>query len=460
MSNESLSLALLKMRQYFDSGVTRPFSFRRQQLLTLRRAVLKYEPEINRALSFDLQKSPEEAWVTETGLLLQEISHTLRHLKQWMRPERVGTNLLNLPSASYVYPAPKGLVLVIGTWNFPLQLLLIPLAGAIAAGNCVVLKPSEHAAATATIIAKMITEIFPRELALVVEGNGAEVVPSMMTSFRFDHVFYTGNPNVGKSVYQMAARELVPVTLELGGKNPCIIEKDADLKVAARRVVVGKFINAGQMCVCPDYLLVHAAVKDDLVDLIQRTVVKFYGDQRPGRGGYGRIVNEKHFDRLISYLSQGKVLIGGEYDRQSLFIAPTLLEDVALDAPAMQEEIFGPILPVFTFQADAEAIDIINRNPNPLSFYLFTGSSRKQEKWLKAIQFGTACINNVAWQFTNHNLPFGGVGRSGIGNYHGKHSFDAFTHRKAVMKTPTWFDPTVKYPPFKGKLKFLKYVLR
>ena len=188
--------------------------------------------------------------------------------------------------------------------------------------------------------------------------------------------------------------------------------------------------------------------------------MKFYGDQRPGRGGYGRIVNEKHFDRLISYLSQGKVLIGGEYDRQSLFIAPTLLEDVALDAPAMQEEIFGPILPVFTFQTDAEVIDIINRNPNPLSFYLFTGSSRKQEKWLKAIQFGTACINNVAWQFTNHNLPFGGVGRSGIGNYHGKHSFDAFTHRKAVMKTPTWFDPTVKYPPFKGKLKLLKYVLR
>ena len=377
-----------------------------------------------------------------------------------MRPERVGTNLLNLPSASYVYPAPKGIVLVIGTWNFPLQLLLIPFAGAIAAGNCVVLKPSEHAAATAAIIAKMIREIFPRELALVVEGDGAEVVPAMMTSFRFDHVFYTGSPNVGKSVYQMAARELVPVTLELGGKNPCIIEKDADLKVAARRVVVGKFTNAGQMCVCPDYLLVHAAVKNDLVTLIHRTVLKFYGDQRSGRVGYGRIVNEKHFDRLISYLSQGKVLLGGEYDRQSLFIAPTLLEDVALDAPAMQEEIFGPILPIFTFQTDAEVIDIISRNPNPLSFYLFTGSRRKQEKWLKAIQFGTACINNAAWQFANHNLPFGGVGSSGIGNYHGKHSFDAFTHRKAVMRTPTWFDPPVKYPPLKGKLRLLKYVVR
>jgi aldehyde dehydrogenase (NAD+) len=340
--------------------------------------------------------------------------------------------------------------------EFSVAVLLIPFAGAIAAGNCVVLKPSEYAPATATVIAKMIEEIFPKELALVVQGDGAEMVPAMMSNFRFDHVFYTGSIPVGKSIYQMAAKELVPVTLELGGKGPCVIEKDADLKVAARRIVVGKF---GQMCVCPDYLLAHAEVKDTLIDLIRGNIVKFYGDHPADGYGYGKIVNEKRFDKLVSYLSQGKVVAGGEYDRSKLFIAPAILEDVALDAPVMQEEIFGPILPVFSFRTDAEAINIIDRNPNPLSFYVFTGSSKKEKEWLERIQFGTGCVNNAAWQFSNHYLPFGGVGQSGIGGYHGKHSFDVFTHKKAVMKTPTWFDPAVKYPPLKGKLKLLKWLV-
>ena len=459
MPNESLTGALLKMRQYYDTGATRPYRFRKQQLLTFKQAILKYETEINRALYKDLKKTPEEVWTTETGLLLQDISHLLKHLKQWMQPERVGTNLLNLPSASYLYPSPKGVVLVIGTWNFPLQLLLIPFAGAIAAGNCAVLKPSEYAPATATVIAKMIAEIFPKELALVVQGNGAEMVPAMMSNFRFDHVFYTGSVPVGKSIYQMAAKELVPVTLELGGKNPCIIEKDADLKTAARRIAVGKFTNVGQMCVCPDYLLAHADVKDKLIDLIRGNIVKFYGDHPADGYGYGKIVSEKRFDKLVSYLSQGKVVAGGQHDREKLFISPTILEHVALDAPVMQEEIFGPILPVFAFRTDAEAINIINRNPNPLSFYVFTGSRKKENEWLERIQFGTGCVNNTAWQFSNHHLPFGGVGQSGMGGYHGKHSFDAFTHKKAVMKTPTWFDPAVKYPPLKGKLKLLKWIV-
>jgi aldehyde dehydrogenase (NAD+) len=459
MPTESLAGALLEMRQYYDTSATRLYSFRERQLLTFKQTVLKYETEINQALYEDLKKTPEEGWLTETGLLLQEINHIQKHLKHWMQPERVGTNLLNLPSASYLYPSPKGVVLVIGTWNFPLQLLLIPFAGAIAAGNCVVLKPSEYAPATAAVIAKMIAEIFPKQLALVVQGNGAEMVPAMMSTFRFDHVFYTGSIPVGKSIYQMAAKELVPVTLELGGKDPCVIEEDADLEVAARRIVVGKFTNAGQMCVCPDYLLAHAGVKDTLIDLIRGYIVKFYGDHPADGYGYGKIVNEKRFDKLVSYLSQGKVVAGGEYDRSKLFIAPTILEDVALDAPVMQEEIFGPILPVFPFRTNAEAINIIDRNPNPLSFYVFTGSSKKEKEWLERIQFGTGCVNNTAWQFTNHYLPFGGVGQSGIGGYHGKHSFDVFTHRKAVMKTPTWFDPAVKYPPLKGKLKLLKWMV-
>ena len=459
MQTESLIAELLEMRKYYNSGVTRRYNFRRQQLLTLREAILRSETEFNRALYKDLRKTPEEAWVTETGLLLQEINHTLKHLKQWMRPERVGTNLLNLPSVSYVHPSPKGVVLIIGTWNFPLQLLLIPFVGALASGNCAVLKPSEYAPATAAVIAKVIAEVFPKQLALVVEGDGAELVPSMMTDFRFDHVFYTGSSPVGKSVYQMAARELVPVTLELGGKNPCIIEKDADLKVAARRIAVGKFTNAGQMCVCPDYLLAHADIKDKLIDLIRTNIATFYGSHLASGFGYGKIVNEKRFDKLVSYLSEGRVVAGGEHDRSKLFIAPTILDNVSLNASVMQEEIFGPILPVFSFRTDAEAVNIIDRNPNPLSFYVFTGSSRKEKEWLEKTQFGTACVNNAAWQFTNHHLPFGGIGHSGTGAYHGKHSFDTFTHMKAIMKTAVWFDPAVKYPPLKGKLKLLKWLV-
>jgi aldehyde dehydrogenase (NAD+) len=460
MDHPQVTERLLNMRRFFESGAAKSYAFRRQQLLAFKNAVLKYENEINKALYEDLKKTPEECWVTETGLLMQEINHALKHLKDWMRPERVGTNLLNLPSSSYLYPSPLGVVLIIGPWNFPLQLLLIPVAAAIAAGNCVMMKPSEFAPATADIIEKMISETFSKEHVSIMQGDGADVVPAMMNSFRFDHVFYTGSIPVGKAIYQMAAKDLVPVTLELGGKDPCIVEEDADLKVAARRIAVGKFTNAGQMCVCPDYLVVHENVKDKLIGYIREAVIKFYTDNPSDAYGYGKIINEKRFDKLVSYLQQGKIVFGGEYDKSKLFIAPTVIDNVALDAPVMQEEIFGPILPVFTFSKMEEAVNIINRNPGPLSFYVFTGSSKKEAEWMDKIQFGTGCVNNTAWQFSNHHLPFGGVGHSGIGGYHGKYSFDVFTHKKAVMKTPTWFDPAIKYPPLKGKLGLLKMFLK
>ncbi|MDX2047647.1 MAG: aldehyde dehydrogenase family protein [Chitinophagaceae bacterium] len=460
MDHPQVTERLLNMRRYFESGATKSYAFRRQQLLSFKNAVLKYEKEINKALYDDLKKTPEECWVTETGLLMQEINHALKHLKDWMRPERVGTNLLNLPSISYLYPSPRGVVLIIGPWNFPLQLLLIPVAGAIAAGNCVMMKPSEFAPATADVIERMISETFSIEHVSIIQGDGADVVPAMMNNFRFDHVFYTGSIPVGKAIYQMAAKDLVPVTLELGGKDPCIVEEDADLKVAARRIAVGKFTNAGQMCVCPDYLLVHENVKDKLIGYIREAVIKFYTDNPSDAYGYGKIINEKRFDRLVSYLQQGRIVFGGEQDKSKLFIAPTVIDHVALDAPVMQEEIFGPILPVFAFSKMEEAINIINRNPSPLSFYVFTGSSKKEAEWMDKIQFGTGCVNNTAWQFSNHHLPFGGVGHSGIGGYHGKYSFDVFTHKKAVMKTPTWFDPAIKYPPLKGKLGLLKMFLK
>ena len=455
-----LSSLVQKQRSFFDSGATRSYKFRRDQLLAFKNTILKYEQEINEALHVDLKKTAEEAWVSETGLLIQEINYTIKHLREWMQPERVGTNLLNLPSTSYLYPSARGVVLIIGPWNFPLQLLLIPVAGAIAAGNCVVIKPSEFAPATAAIIEKMIKETFPPELATVVQGDGATVVPELMNQFRFDHVFYTGSIPVGKAIYQLAAKDLIPVTLELGGTDPCIVEKDADLKVAAKRIAVGKFTNAGQMCVCPDYLLVHADVKDKLIEYLKESAEKFYGKDPANTYGYGKIINEKRFDRLVSYLSQGRIVYGGQHDRSKLFISPTIIEEVSLDAPIMQEEIFGPILPVFTFRQDEEAMRLINRHPNPLSFYVFTSSRTREEEWIEKVQFGAGCVNNAAWQFSNHYLPFGGVGQSGIGAYHGKYTFDTFTHKKAVMKTPTWFDPAVKYPPMKGKLGLLKFFVK
>lgn len=452
--------SLRQMRQFFDKGVTRPYAFRKQQLISFKNVLTKYEKDIYDALYVDLKKVPEESWFTENGLLMQEINYALKNLQEWMQPERVPTNLINLPSSSYLYPSPKGVVLIIGPWNFPLQLLLIPVAGAIAAGNCVVVKPSEFAPATGAVIEKMIGEIFSKKYVMVVQGDGAAVVPAMMNNFRFDHVFYTGSIPVGKAIYQLAAKDLVPVTLELGGKDPCVVESDANLKVAAKRIALGKFSNAGQMCVSPDYLLVHSLVKDKLLNYLIEYTQKFYGENPAETYGYDKIINEKRFDRLISYLGQGHIVFGGKYDREKLFISPTIIDELSPDAPVMQEEIFGPILPVFTFTSKEEALSLINRHPNPLSFYVFTGSKKKEEEWLSAVQFGAGCVNNTAMQFTNHHLPFGGVGQSGIGAYHGKNSFDVFTHRKSVMKTPTWFDPAIKYPPLKGKLKLLKFFIK
>lgn len=451
---------LLQQRSFFESGSTKSYQWRIEQLTIFKQGIIANEKAINEALFSDLRKTPEECWVSETGLLLQEINYTIEHLRDWMQPKKVDTNILNLPSSSYLYPSSKGVVLIIGPWNFPLQLLLIPFVGAIAAGNCVVLKPSEHAPAMATLVEKIITDCFHEKTALVVQGDGAEVIPKMMNQFRFDHVFYTGSIPVGRSIYQMAAKELVPVTLELGGKDPCIVEEDANLKVAARRIAVGKFTNAGQMCVSPDYLLVKESVKNELIDHIKVAIEKFYTKSPATTEGYGKIINERRFDKLISYLSQGKIIYGGEHQRDRLYIGPTLMEGVSLESPIMQEEIFGPILPIISFKEESEAMEIIRRNPNPLSFYIFSNSKELQEKWLELVQFGAGCVNNTVWQFSNHHLPFGGIGQSGIGGYHGKASFDSFTHVKSVMKTPTWFDPDLKYPPMKGKLGLLKMLVR
>ena len=450
----------MQMRNYFNSSITKPYSFRKEQLKKLQSAVKKYETQIHDALYTDLKKSPEECWVTETGFLLAEISNILKHLKNWMQPERVPTNLLNLPSKSFVMQEPLGVVLIISPWNYPFQLLLAPLAGAIAAGNCVVLKSSEFAPATSAIMKQMIEETFDKNYIQFVEGDGATVIPEMMNNFTFDHVFYTGSTTVGKIIYKMAAERLVPVTLELGGKSPCIVESDADIPVAARRIAFSKFSNAGQMCVAPDYVLVHQSKKEELIEAFKKTLLNFFGSDASASYEFGKIVNEKQFDRLSNYLKQGTIVCGGDTDKSKLYIAPTVLDNVSLDSPVMKEEIFGPILPVISFDTAEEAKSIIANNPNPLAFYVFTSSKTKENDWLTTVPFGGGCVNNTALHLTNHNLPFGGRGFSGSGQYHGKYSFETFSHKKAVMKTPTWFDPAIKYPPFKGKLKLFKMIIK
>jgi aldehyde dehydrogenase (NAD+) len=451
---------LEKLRGFYNDHNTFSYEFRKLQLQKLKAAVLQHEKDLYDALYIDLKKSVEESWVTEVGFLIAEINHTLKHLRKWMQPKKVATNLMNLPSKSFVYKEPLGVVLIIAPWNYPLQLLFTPLIGAMAAGNCVVLKPSEFAPATSLVMKKIIGENFEQEYIHYQEGEGSAIIPQMVNNFRFDHIFYTGSIAVGKIIYELAAKQLVPVTLELGGKNPCVVEADAKISIAAKRIAVTRFSNAGQMCVAPDYVMVHYSVKDKLVNELKKWIEHFFSADPSSSYNYGKIINEKQFKRLINYLHHGKIVYGGKYDEATLHIEPTIIENVELGSAVMNDEIFGPILPIFSFSTFDEAKTIIERIPNPLAFYIFSESEEKQKQWIQNIPFGGGCVNNASWHLTNFNLPFGGRGTSGIGSYHGKYSFDVFSHQKAIMKTPTWFDPKIKYPPFKGKLGLFKKIIR
>ncbi len=450
---------LQSIQAFYDAGNTRSYAFRIEQLKKLRNAVIEHEEEIYTALKKDLNKSKEECWITENGILLSEINGAIRKLKKWMRPRRVRTNILNFPSSSFIYPEPRGVTLIIGPWNYPFQLLMIPLVGSMAAGNCTVLKPSEMAVHTATLIQKIIVTHFSENYIRVYEGDGATVIPALMNSFTFDYVFFTGSTAVGKKIYAMAAEKLVPVTLELGGKSPCIIEADANLEVSAKRIASVKFSNSGQMCIAPDYVLVHESIKDKWLQTLEKIMLQFYGDPYSLTNELGNIINQKQFDRLLHYLQDAEIKIGGHYNREQLFIAPTVLTSINMNTPIMQEEIFGPILPVIPFKDRKEALQIIEQNLNPLSLYIFSNKKSNTDFWLQNVAFGGGCINNAGYHFTNKNLPFGGRGQSGIGAYHGYYSFKIFSHQKSIMKTPTWFDPSIKYPPFTGKLNLFKKVL-
>ncbi|MFM2338127.1 MAG: hypothetical protein RL115_1320 [Bacteroidota bacterium] len=451
---------LEKLRQYFNSGATRSYSFRKAQLKKLKSAILRHENELYTALASDLKKSKEETWVTEIGMVLAELRNAIRYLANWMEPERAPTTFVNFPSASKIVKEPLGVVFIIGPWNYPFQLLFNPLIGAMAAGNCAVLKPSEFTPATNAVMKVIIEETFADNYIQFIEGNGEVIVPAMLSAFQFDHIFFTGSTMVGKLIYSMAAEKLVPVTLELGGKSPCVVESDANIKVAARRIAVAKFSNCGQMCVAPDYILVHTSVKEKLINALKKSIIDFFTEQPATDYNYGKIINEKQFNRLAAYMADGEVVHGGRIDKEKLFIEPTLLINIKAGAAIMKDEIFGPLLPILSFNTAAEAKAIIAQHPNPLSFYIFSSSNKKQQQWLCDVPAGGMCINNCSWHLTNHHLPFGGRGFSGTGSYHGIYSFLTFSHKKAVMKTPTWFDPSIKYPSLKGKLKLFKWVVR
>lgn len=444
----------------FNSGTTRALAFRIGQLKKLKEAILLHEAEIEEALYNDLRKSPYEAFGSETGQLLREIDFTIRHLQAWARPKSVSTPLMLFPSTSKIYRDPLGVVLIIGPWNYPFLLTMGPLISAIAGGNTVFIKPSEEAAHTAMVVEKIIASIFTQDYVHVVQGVGGEVIPAMLNQVRFDHVFFTGSTGVGQKIMEMAARKLVPVTLELGGKSPCIVDRSANLDYTARKIVWSKLMNAGQTCVAPDYVLVHNDIKQELVSKIKDNFKKMFGEDPMMSEDYGRIINSKRFKKLTAYLDPTKIVSGGRTNETALYIEPTILENITIQDPVMQEEIFGPILPVIGFDHKEEVVEWVEKNPFPLSLYVYAEDRSVQEYYLSRLRFGGACINNSLIHLGNPHLPFGGVGPSGTGQYHGKFGFETFTRPKAVLHSRSWFDIPLLYAPFKGKVGMLKKVFK
>lgn len=432
---------------------------RKQRLQQLKEMIIKSENEITSALSHDLRKSSFETYATEIGFILEELSYTLKHLESWAEVKKVKTPLTLFPGKSFIYPEPYGVVLIISPWNYPFQLCLSPFIGAIAAGNRVVVKPSEYALKTSNVIAKIINSVFQEDEVVVVEGGMEET--QVLLKQKFDYLFFTGSTMVGKIMMKAAAEHLTPLTLELGGKSPCIIEKSANIDVAAKRVAWGKFINAGQTCVAPDYVLIPKDLQDFFISKVKFHLKSFYGDDINASVDYPRIINERHFDRLKDLIDPSKVAIGGELIREDKYISPTVLKNVDWSDKVMEDEIFGPVLPLIPYEDLNEAIEKIISLPKPLAFYVFSEDEEKSRQIISKIPFGGGCINDTVVHLANPNLPFGGVGTSGIGSYHGQKSFDTFTHYKSVYAQGTGVDIPLRYPPYnEKKLGWLKFFLR
>lgn len=438
-------------REFFDKGNTRSREFRLEQLDNLKISIKKYENDLIHSLMLDLNKSEFESYTAEIGILYQEIDLATKNLKKWMQAKKVSTPIYLQPASSFIYPEPKGVVLIISPWNYPFQLAISPLIGAIAAGNCILLKPSHKSKNVANIIETIIDETFPSQYISTIQGPGSQVISPLIKQYRFDHIFFTGSVNIGKRILKLAANHLTPVTLELGGKSPTIVHKDADIDLAAKRISWAKFYNCGQTCVAPDYLLVHQSQKDNLIQKIQHYISIYYGENPIESHNLARIINERQFNRLVSLLEGCHIIHGGDSKLDERYISPTLVGNVDMDHPIMEEEIFGPILPILTYNDIPDLMAMIQKNPYPLALYLFTKDRDLEEYIIGNIQFGGGCINHLISHVANSHLPFGGIGFSGMGNYHSKYSFDTFSHQKSILKSRSKLDTNILYPPYTDK---------
>lgn len=452
--NEAIHSLVQKQRDYFYSGETKNISFRQKQLHRLKEAIQRREQDILDALKKDLNKSEHEAFLTEIGFLYAEIKDMLKNVDLWAAPRKEKTPLTHTGTKSIIHKDPYGVTLLIAPWNYPFQLAIAPLIGALGAGNTAIIKPSEMTPNTSSVITELIADTFDEKYVAVVEGD-AETAKDLLDE-NFDYIFFTGSVQVGKKVMEAASKHLTPVTLELGGKSPAIVAKDANIKLAAKRIVWGKFINAGQTCVAPDYILIHEKKRRKFLKYVVHYIQKFYGED-PGRNAdYPKIVHEKHVERLVKLLDNDKVYYGGEYNAENRFMEPTVMIDVTQDDQVMQEEIFGPIMPILTYSDEYEVIEQVRNRPNPLALYLFTENKGTEQYILESLSFGGGCVNDTIMHLATPYLPFGGVGESGMGAYHGKFSFDTFTHQKSVLKSTTTFDIPLRYSKSKTSLKALK----
>ncbi len=454
----NMNEAVRKQRLFFEKGITKEIDYRIKSLKLLKQAISNHETEILEALKRDLNKAPFEAYATEIGLVLEELEYIIKHLRNWAKPRKVKTPITHFLSASYQYSEPYGIVLIMSPWNYPFQLTIAPLIGAMAAGNCTIVKPSEYSSHTAEIIERLISENFDESYITVVRG-GREANKTLLDE-KFDYIFFTGSVSVGKVVMESASKHLTPVSLELGGKSPCIVDETANLDMAAKRIVWGKYLNAGQTCVAPDYLVVHKNVKNELITKMSKYIEEFYGPDPLNNPDYPKIINDKHFNRLLGLIQNETIVVGGQYNDLTHRIAPTVLDNVTWDRPIMQEEIFGPLLPVLEFESLNDVIGIVNHHPKPLALYFFTQDKKREQYVINNTSFGGGCINDTIVHLATSYMPFGGVGDSGMGGYHGKASFETFSHPKSILKKSTLFDIPLRYPPYKNKLKLLKFIMR
>ena len=458
MDKEEIGLILENQRKFFVSGKTLDISYRLENLKKLRSLILSHEEELKEALRKDFHKSGFEVMGTESRMVLTELNLSIRKLRKWSARRRVHTPLVNLIAHSYIQPQPYGLVLVMGPWNYPFLLSMEPAIGALAAGNCVVLKISQKVPNTIQIISKILNH-FPKELICMVTGE--HHLSDFLLNYRFDYIFFTGSTTMGKKVMSKAAENLIPLTLELGGKNPCVVASDAKLDFAARRIAWGKFINAGQTCVAPDYIVIDEKIKERFLELILKEVTKFYGEDPSASDDYCRIINSEKTIRMNSLMKEGKIITGGVTDAETCYTAPTIITDIKSDDPIMQEEIFGPILPVITYSDFSEVYSIVGRNPKSLAAYIFTGSKKLAREFMARTQSGSVAINDTVMQIASPHLPFGGIGPSGIGRYHGRKSFETFSNMRSVLDKSNLVDIFVRYPPYtKFKENVIKLLMR